>query len=214
MEKTVNQNRVIISIVLNITIVTMEAIGLVWNYFRERFDSLQYFTEDSNILAFVASCVFLATCFWAYKNKSKEYPNWVRILRYIATTCLSLTFSVVLLIFPFMTNGLPSLKIMMLQGPMLFHHFLCPVVSFVSFVFFEEGLKFSRKTVFIAIIPILAYAIITVILNVAHILDGPYPFLKVYEQSILVSIIWFIVICGGSGLFAALILWINSRRSN
>lgn len=212
-KKRLRKTNFVVSLVLNFIVLLLEIIGLIWNFTIDQFDSLKYYTEDSNILAFIVSLIFVIIGFILLKSKEPVMPKWVKYFRYISVTCLTVTFSVVLFVFPSMTTGLPALKKMMLEGPMLFHHFLCPVISLISFTLFEEELGFSVKTVFIAVIPTIFYAILSSILNIARVLDGPYPFLKVYEQSIGVSVLWFVVICGGAFLLASIILWLNSKRA-
>ena len=53
-----------------------------------------------------------------------------------------------------------------------------------------------------AMLPTLLYGTITMLLNILRKLNGPYPFLHVYEQPVYMSIIWFIAIIGGSYLIA------------
>lgn len=44
------------------------------------------------------------------------------------------------------------------------------------------------------------YGIIVVALNIFKIMNGPYPFLRVYEQSLLMSIMWVILMNGSAYL--------------
>ncbi|ORX53801.1 hypothetical protein BCR36DRAFT_582059 [Piromyces finnis] len=129
-------------------------------------------------------------------------PYWIRIIRYMGSNCLALTFIVVVVVLiPMTKNGV---RILLFEGPQLFHHVICPALSVISFGLFEDG-KPTHKDALFAALPTLVYAIVTVILNYAKLLDGPYPFLKVYEQSIFASIFWFISIVGISYVLAYLI---------
>lgn len=200
-----------IALFLNVAIVVMEIVGLLKSYNRQKFESLKFYTEDSNILGFITSLIFCIASIKAIVVKDFSISKWVKVLRYMATSCLTVTFVVVLTVLS-PAGGLKALEEMMLKDSMLYHHFLCPVVAFISFVFFEQSLGFNKKTTLFALIPTLVYAVISTTLNILRLLDGPYPFLKVYEQSPLMSVIWFIVICGGAWLFALLILKLNSRK--
>ena len=122
------------------------------------------------------------------------------LLYYVATCCLSVTMIVVI------TTLIPSdnisyfdgIKHFMLEGSMLFHHFLCPVISFISFTMFEGNEKLNKKkTIWFAIIPTFIYGLLFTTLNVLRIVDGPYPFLRVHNQSWFMSIVWIIVIFVG-----------------
>jgi hypothetical protein len=44
-------------------------------------------------------------------------------------------------------------------------------------------------------------------------MDGPYPFLHVYEQPVYMSIIWFAAILGGAYFMAWLLLKANKKCS-
>ncbi|HPF53799.1 MAG TPA: hypothetical protein PLM48_04040 [Clostridia bacterium] len=58
--------------------------------------------------------------------------------------------------------------------------------------------------------PTLLYAIVIIILNIAKLLVGPYPFLHIYEQPWYMSIVWIAVILGMATLLAWL-LWLLNR---
>ena len=61
--------------------------------------------------------------------------------------------------------------------------------------------NFNIKDVLVSDIPTLIYGGILIILNILRIVDGPYPFLQVYKNSVIESTIWFI----GLNLFIVLI---------
>ena len=54
--------------------------------------------------------------------------------------------------------------------------------------------KLNIKNSFISLIPTVIYSIVLIILNIVNVVDGPYPFLKVCNQSVLTSILWVIII--------------------
>ena len=49
------------------------------------------------------------------------------------------------------------------------------------------------------------YAFLFIILNILKIVDGPYPFLQVYKNGVYMSLIWFLLIVGGSFLLSKII---------
>lgn len=196
------RTRLIVALSLNAAIVLMEVIGLALSINSSGLAMFQYYTQDSNYFALIASTLFVATAATSLKEGT-AIPSWVKRLRYMATCCLTLTFLVVLFVLiPMM--GFNTAYYMLFSGSMLYHHFLCPVIAIVSLVFFEESIPLTRKNLLIAMIPTAFYAVVIIILNVAHVLVGPYPFLHVYEQPVYMSIIWTIVILG----MALLIAWL------
>ena len=92
----------------------------------------------------------------------------------------------------------------------LFLHLLCPLIAFFSFTFFERHeidntFKNNLRAVYFTII----YGVILIALNIQRIVVGPYPFLKIYEQSVLASVIWIIAILGGTILLSRLLLMLK-----
>jgi hypothetical protein len=94
---------------------------------------------------------------------------------------------------------------------MLYYHLICPVAAIIVFIFFEEGLELNTKNAFLAMIPTITYAAIFLTLNIMKVLEGPYPFLYVYEQPFYMSVIWFVVILGGAYFIAWLTLFANAK---
>ncbi len=176
-----------ISIILNILIIIIELIALKISYAYDNRIMIEYYTIDSNILALLSSIIYLIYVF----SKSKK-SNVTRILKYISTICLLITFLVVIFVLLPMFNF--NFKMLLISGAMFPHHVLCPILSFITFVWFDDLGKFNKKDYYYPVIATLIYAFVLIILNLLTIVDGPYPFLRVYDQSILSSIIWFTLI--------------------
>jgi hypothetical protein len=176
-----------ISIIINILIVIIELIALKISYAYDNRIMIEYYTIDSNLLALLSSIVYL---FYIFSKSQKS--NVTRILKYISTICLLITFLVVIFVLLPMLNF--NFKTLLISGAMFPHHVLCPILSFITFVWFDDLGKFNKKDYCYPVIATLIYAFVLIILNLLTIVDGPYPFLRVYNQSILSSIIWFVLI--------------------
>jgi len=171
---------------------------------------LQYYTNLSNLLQMVSSIVYLLI----YQMKLYRYVRLSLLLRYAATVSLLVTFlTVVFVLIPSASpKGSPEgtrqakAKEMLFEGPAFYLHFLCPILSFLSFVLFEdsgeEAERLHMDDVLWAASPTFAYAVIFSILNLLKKVKGPYVFLHVYEQPWYISVMWMLVIPGGSVLFA------------
>lgn len=183
-------NKKVITIILNIVLIVLEIIGLVMTFrnlgWRE---SIKYYTELSNILGLLSS--ILLVCFLL----SGKVPRSVKLFRFISVLSLSVTFLVVLFVLGPMYGF--DYKFLLFSGSMLFSHLLCPILMFISFIFLEEG-KFEKGDCLIANALTIIYAIVMITLNILNKVDGPYPFLRVRHQNIFASIIWIILIVGGS----------------
>ena len=57
----------------------------------------------------------------------------------------------------------------------------------------------------------IVYAIPVLILNIAKLYVGPYPFLHVYEQPVYMSVFWILAILGGNVVIARLVQMVYNR---
>jgi len=186
-----------IGFILNVIIFIFEIIGLILCLLDGGFYNFIYFTVLSNVFAMIVSATY---SMYYFKTKSIELPNWIRLLRYMTTNCLTLTFFIVMTVLVPMAIKDSLVDDLLIRGPQMFHHILCPIISFISFCIFEEG-ELTVKSIGLAIIPTIIYAIILTFLNIIKVVIGPYPFLEVYEQPVYASILWFIgIIIISSGL--------------
>ena len=85
---------------------------------------------------------------------------------------------------------------LLFHNNLIFHHLLCPIVAFISFIYFDEVGKIEKKDTRLSIIWTLGYAALMIVLNIVGVVDGPYPFLRVMSQPVLVSAFWFVAIVG------------------
>ncbi|MDD3795335.1 MAG: hypothetical protein PHE06_05065 [Lachnospiraceae bacterium] len=206
--------------VLNLCIVIFELIGIATQLAQQGAAAFQFYTLDSNILALAASvCYLVYVCRHRSKDRcedSPSIPGWVHLLKYLSTCCLTVTFVVVITVLA-PAAGVGGYQKMLFSGTMLFHHFLCPVLSLISYIFFEGKMDNGRRTesakkdIMIAVLPTFIYAVIALILNIMKIMNGPYPFLHIYEQPVMVSVFWFVGILLGAALFAALIRFLRQK---
>lgn len=193
------------SLILNCAIIILEAISFLPALTSCDFSGLKYYTQDSNLFAFITSTICVASSIICFIKKENHWPSFVKLLKYMSTCCLFVTFLVVICVLAPMV-GKGGYAALLLNGNLLYHHFICPVLAIISFVFFENGIALPKKSIFIALIPTLLYAVILTILNISHVLVGPYPFLHVYEQPIYMSILWCVLILG-IALGIAFIVW-------
>lgn len=177
MTKT-NKQKLKIAIIFNLIIVIFEIVGVVLSVKRHGAKVFLFYTENSNYFAGLVSFIFCATGIVSLK-KNKRIDDWVCVLRFVSTVCLLVTLVVVSCVFipmfPKTAEG------MLLKNSNLYEHFLCPVLSLLSFLFFENNFKLSKKYFWWALFPTVIYGVLIVLFNVLKIVKGPYPFLFVYE---------------------------------
>src|SRR5574344_2179549 len=179
-----------IAAIMNIIVVLMEIGAIISDFVTHAEGVFVYYTNDSNYFACVVCLVAALFEIRALRmsgsmtlgsqnengTKFREIPYPVKVLKYIATCCLTLTFTVVLTILvpAWSSTGANGFKMMFGPYQMFARHLACPLLAFISFVFFETEPVFSKKTILFGEIPTLLYAAVTVVLNALRIIDGPY----------------------------------------
>lgn len=198
MQNNIVRRNLIWALIINLIIFELEVMGLYFSVLRWNYNTFQFYTNNSNYLALIISGIFCISCVYSLKTKT-PIANWIRVLRFISTTCLTLTLTIVLFV---LLPMLPSsFNFMMVQTSNLFYHVLCPILSIISFVFFENQQKLTRSSIYFAVLPTVIYGLIAIILNILKVIEGPYPFFYVYEMPWHFSTVW----CIGIVLYTYLI---------
>lgn len=197
------------AVLLNLSVTVLSLIGTVISFKRDGAGMFLYYTVDSNIFAEI-SCAVYAFFLIRRLSVKKKIPVWAVMAKYAAVCCLSVTFLVVVTVLAPM-HGANGYRMMLFSGDMFFHHLVSPVLAAVSFFLFDRvPFRASRAALF-ALIPTAVYAAAAVVLNIAGIIEGPYPFLHVYEQPFFMSVLWFVLILGGAYAAALLIAFLRRR---
>ena len=142
-----NKSNLKISLVLNIITLIMVVLATIFMVTGFKFmantyvlestglESLKFYTVDSNILVGLASLILIIYEYLLLKKKIKKIPKYVYIIKYIATVAVSLTFLVTLL---YLSPLYGSKFLFLYQNSNLLFHLLVPLLSFISFVFYEK----------------------------------------------------------------------------
>ena len=195
----------IIALLLNISVAVMEIPAFRLSLLRNGKSLIQFYTEDSNLLAGI-SCIVMAVFLIRKISGGAAVPNWAGILKYMSVCCLTLTFLVVIFVLGPMTGSSNGFLSFLFKNSMLYQHFLCPIVLFISFMFFENDFALEKRHIKFAMMPTLLYASVILVLNITRSVTGPYPFLYIYDQPVWASVLWLAVIIGSSFLIALLII--------
>lgn len=196
------------ALMLNLAVVVMEIVSAAMSWRQLNLGMFMFYTQDSNILA-CAACALLAAFQIRALRTGADIPVWAQRLKYAAVCCLSVTFLVVVLVLAPMSGG--AYGVMLLSGTMLYHHLLCPLAAFLGFMLFEKRPALRRIDALLPTLLTLVYAVVLTALNIARVLDGPYPFLRVYAQSVHASILWALAILGGAEMLAWGVFALHSR---
>lgn len=118
--------------------------------------SFRYFTVLSNVLMAFTATLCIPFEIDGLRNHNYHLPRWIVDLLYCGVCCVSITFFfAVCLLAP--TQGLlPAL----FQKASLYLHFLCPAAAILLFIFVNDDHRIPFKRTFLALIPLLAYALL------------------------------------------------------
>ena len=216
-----------ISFILNIVIVIFTILASIMMFTDFKFMNgiepilevtklgmFKFFTVDSNLLVGIASLILAIYEKRLLNNRITSIPIKYYILKFIATVSVSLTFLVVFFYLgPISPNGISSL----LQNSNLFFHLIIPLLSMVSFIFFEYNDSFKFKYVLYSIIPTVAYEIFYLINVLIHIENGKvspqydwYYFIQGGLWQIIIMIPFMIFITYIIGV----VIWLVSKKFN
>ena len=177
-----SKTKIKISIVINILIfiLTIAASIIMFTGFKFMFGPspnvestsigmFRFFTVDSNVFMGIMALIFAVYEIRLLKEKVKEIPFILYILKLMATSAVGLTFVVVFTYLgPICKDGI----ITMLQNSNLFFHLIIPVLSMINFVVFERTNIIKFKHCLFGIIPMLLYAAYYLINCLIHSENG------------------------------------------
>lgn len=198
----------VMSILLNVAIVITEAVVLHGLVKEEGKATFIYYTNESNLLAMITSGIYVIFALIAQFGGTKQVWVPAGMLRYMATICLTITFLVVVFVLS-RDKETGGLKHLLFDDSMKYTHFVCPILSALSFLCFEDTSLFPEQAALICLIPTFLYAIVSVLMNVTKRWNGPYPFLKVYENGWKKSLITAVVLLISFYLIAVALLSMN-----
>lgn len=202
-----------INLYINILLLIMEVVGTVYCFIDGGIAVLRYYTVLSNIMCAIICTIYIVVLAKNLNTDNFILQKWMKTLRFVVVTCLMVTFIVVITVL-IPTNGVSSISGYLFERANLFHHLLCPLIMSVTYLIYEKEISLGRKEELYAVIPTIMYAIVTIILNIIKVMEGPYPFLYVYKQSVLTSIMWFFIIVGGAYILSIGINKINKIGGN
>ena len=186
---------------VNLILVILETVAFAHDIYAFRFGLFEWYTVDSNVLQFVVS-VWVICCVL----RNKQFPLILTVAHFISAVGLTVTF----LIAAFVLAPEGGIAYYFLNDVAPINHFIGPLLSVISLLFLEKTERLSLSIIIWPVVASLTYGAIALVLNAVRIMDGPYFFLKVYEQSAGVIILWFAIIavlCLGLALLYYKIKW-------
>lgn len=194
-----------ICVFLNIAIIALEIVGFTISLVSTGRIGIEWYTEESNILALVAAILYLVAM-----TSKKKMPEFVRWIKYTAALGLLVTFLVTAFVLAPMYDF--NYGYLFFHENLLYHHLICPILAVVAFVGFDEIGKITKRDTKKSMIWTVSYAILMIILNIVQVVEGPYPFLMVLKQPVYMSVIWLLVIVGSAFGLSVLLRIIKNKR--
>ena len=170
-------------IILHLALVIIETIAVIYLLAIEGPAVFRYYTVLSNVLMLAASAWYLS----CYIGK-KEIPKALTVLHLSAAVCLTVTF----LIAAFVLMPQSTFAYYFLDNVAPILHFIGPVLSVVTLMLSKE--EVPKYGVVVPALLTIMYGIITLLLNIARLLVGPYFFLEVYSTPAGTIAMWFAII--------------------
>ncbi len=155
-----SKRKKILSLIFNVLAFVSTVIIFISYFFEEPsiliqngFDSLKYFTTDSNILVAVVCAITAVYDIRILAGKSDTLPQAVLILKFIGTACVTLTMTATVLFL------MPVYGMFVLKGSLIIVHVTTPLLALISFVFFETVHRISIPKSLLGAVPMMLYGI-------------------------------------------------------
>jgi hypothetical protein len=172
----------------------------VRRFLELQFEMFQFYTQCSNALAAVAALLcIVANLRGAGAERAHGLKHW-------ACCTQLMTFVVVLFVLMpavYLTGG-DGFREMFIVTHRSITHFLGPVLTFVSYVFYEADPLPTKRDSLVALLPTALYAVVAYACNILRVFEGPYPFFLVWRMPVWQSMLWFVALLALAWLLAQL----------
>lgn len=208
------KKRELLSLGFNLAIVVLSIFCIV--LYPDELISFKFYAVLSNYLVLIASLLIIV--FLLIKKDLSFVPYPVLLIKYISAVSLTLTIIVVLTVLIPLDYGISDYGtgffLNMLSGSSLFRHLLVPVLTIVSFIFFEGDRRLNkRKTMVFPLVYTLIYTAVILILVLTNKVIAPYPFLDILYMPVYSTIIYFVLISGVDYFLAKYLLLFNQMKA-
>ncbi len=199
------------AVLCNLFILCAEIIIVIIKLPSSGASAFSYYTFLSNLMGTAAAVIFLISAFSGFKRLVRAKT----IIRYYATCMLAFTFIIVITVLtPMAMSAGMDPSFLYIQDTAAFHHLIHPVLSFISFIFFEDNRTLKKKQPAVMLGISLAYTAVLITLNILNITDGPYPFFQVYNNPVWATLLWLAGLAGFDYLINYLIFRAGTRSSH
>jgi hypothetical protein len=203
-----------LSLLSNLLLVGLGSAALIRMFFfsDNGVGALRFFTNDGNVFAVLASVAMAATEVRVCFGKAKSIPLAVHLAKAAAAVTEAIIFLVVMvLLVPLSGFGLLS------GFDLLVLHVIDPLLCVLSFLAWERSeRKLSVATASFGALPVVVYgaaAVFFVLTGFWEDEEIPYPFLRVYDNPVWQSLLYFAGILGAAWALSIVFEKINGSLS-
>lgn len=132
-------------------------------------EAFKYFTVESNVMMGIIALVFFIFEIRMLRKKTETIPTWIYDLKLIFTVGVTLTMLTTVV---FLAPTTPFGYFSMFKNANLFYHFIIPLLSIITFLFFEGTNKIRFRYTFIGVVPMILYAVFYVWNVLSHAENG------------------------------------------
>ena len=179
-----------------IVILLLEVVGMRARSEALSFRVLAYYTIQSHLVTAVS--ILLALLFGE--------GGFVTVLRYLSSCMLLMTMVVTVCVLVPMGGDKHKL---LFSGSGLYHHLIIPVLSICVYLVLEEHAGPFRIFLIPAMLT-LVYGFTMLRLNAMGLVDGPYPFFRVKDQTAGKTALWMAVLTAAVAILSILVWFTGS----
>ncbi len=197
------------ALICNGILILLSAIGLVMDFVQMGSYSFVYFSDVVNVLVLISSAVCLGFLIRNLNRKKTDLPRAVKVFRSTVTSLLVFLFMLVVLVLG-PTSGYMK---MMMEGSNLYLNFLVPVLSFFSFVTFEQEPELRLREIWWAPLVALAYGAAVTPLVYFGYLPAPYELFDVSTHEIWENLLLGFLLLAAS-FFVSWLVYLCDKRTS
>lgn len=173
--------------IVYLLIIAIEIYGLTAVAKRHILRSMMFYTQLSNAAGLLSAAALLIF----------GGGTFVIGFRYLSVCMLIMTFLVtVFILVPTMKNT----KLLLWSRSGFFLHIVGPFANTAAYFLLEAHAV--KWMILIPPVLTLIYGLIMIYYNYKRVIEGPYPFFKVYEQGTFMTIVWVIILLAVIGVIA------------
>ena len=178
--------------------------------------SIRMFTVQSNFISGIVALILVIFEILILLKKKSDLPTWLKKIKMVTTTGVTLTFLVVVFYLGFVAIAEGYSYFIVFRSTNICFHFLTPVSAILSFILFESTDRINFKYTFFNMIHMVSYTIFYSINVFTHLnSDGSvnrnydwYYFVLGEKYTFIFVVLGMLLITYGIGF----LLWLSNRK--